>query len=452
MRAFSHRDEGIAPSRWRAEPWWNEALPIGLPPTGTRIVALAAHPDDETLGIGGLLHAAARGGLDVTVVVASDGAASHPGSPTHSPERLAVLRQAEILAAVARLAPLATVRWLGLPDGDLSARVDDIALALGGVLGDDTDLWLLSTWRADGHPDHTACGLAAERAVADRSRTRWWEYPVWLWHAGNPSALRAQLSRDVRRFALDGDDRTARAEALAAFSSQVLPLSSEPGDEAVLPLAVLAHADRNQDVLLEPGGHPAASQEYFARLYASAEDPWSFESSWYERRKRSVLLAALPRERFRRAFEPGCARGDLSVLLADRSDCLIADEWSEQPLRAAQRRLAGRSGVEVRRGRIPDDWPAGAFDLIVLSELAYYVADLALLARRVLASLDADGVVVLLHWRRIAPDHPHTAETVHLALRAALRLPVLVRHEEDDFLLDILARDPRSVAAREPAL
>ncbi len=91
----------------------------------------------------------------------------------------------------------------------------------------------------------------------------------------------------------------------------------------------------------------------------------------------------------------------------------------------------------------------GRFDLVVLSEIAYYLPDLGLLARRVLASLDEDGVVVLLHWRRCAPDHLHTAETVHLALRAALGLPVLARHEEDDFLLDVLARNGRSVAERD---
>lgn len=449
MRAFNHQDEGTAAAQWRAEPWWTTALPIGLPPTGTRIVVLAAHPDDETLGVGGLLHAAGRAGLAVTVVVASDGAASHPKSPTHSPEQLAARRRHEIADAVARIVPPATVCWLGLPDGGLASRVDDIVQALRAELGDDTDLWLLSTAREDGHPDHTACALAAQQVAAVRSRTRWWEFPVWLWHAGEPAALRARLSRDVRRFALSAEDQAARADALSLFTSQVLPLSSEPGDEAVLPSAVLVHADRDQEVLLEPGSHPAESREYFTELYAGAHDPWSFRSSWYEQRKRSVVLAALPRQRFRRTFEPGCALGDLSLLLTDRSDCLVATEWAEQPLRVAQRRLALSDGVQVRHGRIPEDWPSGRFDLIVLSELAYYIADLPLLARRILDSLDEDGVVVLVHWRRIAPDHPHTAETVHLTLRAALQLPVLVRHAEDDFLLDVLARDPRSVATRD---
>lgn len=452
MRAFSHSDQGIAASRWRAEPWWDAALPVGLPPSGTRLVVLAAHPDDETLGVGGLLHAAARAGLDVVVVMASDGRASHPASPTHTPDRLVALRSAELAGAVARLAPRASIVELGLPDGELSAHLDDIATALVDVLGPDTDCWLLSTGRSDGHPDHTACGLAAQRVVAGRTRTRWWEYPVWLWHAGDPDALRDRLARDLRRFALDPADRLARDEALAAYRSQLAPLSPAAGDEAVLPPAVLAHVDRDRDLLLDPGSHAAATDGYFDGIYRAATDPWSFESGWYERRKRSVLLAALPRERFRRAFEPGCARGDLSALLAERADALVAAEWAEAALAAARDRLAGRAGVDLRRLRIPEDWPEGRFDLVVLSEIGYYLPDLELLARRVLAGLDPDGVVVLLHWRRCAPDHPHTAETVHLALRAALGLPVLVSHREDDFLLDVLARDGRSVADRDGLL
>ncbi|MEO7260174.1 MAG: bifunctional PIG-L family deacetylase/class I SAM-dependent methyltransferase [Jatrophihabitantaceae bacterium] len=452
MRAFSSCDQGIAASRWRAEPWWDAVLPVGLPPAGTRLVVLAAHPDDETLGVGGLLHAAARAGLDVGVVVASDGRASHPGSPSHSPDQLAARRRRELADAVGRLAPRAWIVELGLPDGELGTHVGDIATNLARILGADTDCWLLSTWRSDGHPDHTACGLAAQQVAAVRSRTRWWEYPVWLWHAGDPVALGDQLARDVRRFDLDLADQQARAQALAAYRSQVAPLSSAPGDEAVLPPAVLAHVDRDRDLLVDPGSHASAADGYFSDIYHAAEDPWSFESGWYERRKRSVLLAALPRQRFRRTFEPGCARSDLSVLLAERTDALVAAEWAEAPLEAARRRLSGHAGVQVQRLRVPEGWPVGRFDLVVLSEIAYYLPDLGLLARRVLASLDEDGVVVLLHWRRCAPDHLHTAETVHLALRAALGLAVLVRHEEDDFLLDVLARNGRSVAERDGRL
>lgn len=453
MREFSPLDRGNAPQRWQAEPWWNSALEVGLPPAGTRIVALAAHPDDESLGIGGFLHAAAGAGLALTVILATDGEASHPQSPTHPPERIAALRRPEFAAAVRRLAPDASIVRLALPDGRLMDCVQRLSDELAQLLGEDRDTWLLSTWREDGHPDHTACALAARQATAARTRTRCWEYPVWLWHAGDPVELRPRLSRDARRFALDVEDIRARDEALACYASQLQPLSAAAGDEAVLPVPVRAHAARDRDVLLDPGSHASAAAGYFAGIYDSAEDPWRFGASWYERRKRALLMAALPRERFRRTFEPGCARGDLTLALADRSDGVLAVDWAPAALAVARRRLQGRPGVQVQRARIPEDWPDGPFDLIVLSEIAYYLPDLAGLARLVLQSLsEQDGVVVLLHWRRAAPDHQHTAETVHLALRSRLGLATLVHHEEDDFLLDVLSRDRQSVAARENEL
>ena len=65
---------------------------------------------------------------------------------------------------------------------------------------------------------------------------------------------------------------------------------------------------------------------YFEEIYSRAEDPWHFETSWYERRKYELTMAALPRERYRRAFEPGCANGALTERLASRCDERVALE------------------------------------------------------------------------------------------------------------------------------
>ncbi len=211
---------------------------------------------------------------------------------------------------------------------------------------------------------------------------------------------------------------------------------------------MLAHFDRDREILLDVLPRPAEQTAYFDALYSQANDPWDLAGSWYERRKRAVLLASLPRERFRRCFEPGSARGDLSLALAERVDELWCAESSAAAAAAARERLAGRPGVVIEQFRVPEVWPAGRFDLIVLSEIGYYVRRLDELVERVEQSLDEDGVVVLVHWRRSAPDHPHSAETVHTTISSASGLATLVHHEEDDFLLDVLARDPRSVAQR----
>src|SRR6478735_11225649 len=98
---------------------------------------------------------------------------------------------------------------------------------------------------------------------------------------------------------------------------------------------------------------------YFTEMYADDPDPWKFDTSWYERRKFAVTIAALPRERYRRAFEPGCANGALTALLADRCHELVAGDVIPAVVTHARERLAGASHVEVRRAEFPIDWPDG---------------------------------------------------------------------------------------------
>jgi SAM-dependent methyltransferase len=162
-----------------------------------------------------------------------------------------------------------------------------------------------------------------------------------------------------------------------------------------------------------------------------------------------VLLASLPRARFRRAFEPGCATGLLTAELTKRADEVVAWDVAKSAWAQTTDRLEHlpEPRLKVELGRIPLDWPAGSFDLIVLSEVGYYCADLDLLARRVSESLDDDGVVVACHWMHPAEDHPQRTIDVHDALGRALHLDV--HHVETDFRLDIWSRQGRSVATAE---
>ena len=70
---------------------------------------------------------------------------------------------------------------------------------------------------------------------------------------------------------------------------------------------------------------PAA---YFDAMYRDADDPWHLSERWYEQRKHALTVAALPRARYSRAFEPACSAGALSVLLADRCDVLLSCDRS----------------------------------------------------------------------------------------------------------------------------
>ena len=250
----------------------------------------------------------------------------------------------------------------------------------------------------------------------------------------------------LRRIDVTAAAEASRTQALAAYLSQ----TSQPaghGQGPVLSEAFLAHFLRPYDVVLDR--LPAADTEYFDAVYASADDPWELAQRWYEQRKRQVLLASLPRARFRRAFEPGCATGLITAGLADRSEAVVAVDAAARAVEMARSYLSDLPHVAVSQLRIPEQWPEGQFDLIVLSEIAYYCRDLRTLAARVRGSLTADGVVVLCHWRHEAVDHPWDGDTVHACLPLLAGLHRQVQHIEADFRLDVLTVDVASVAQRE---
>lgn len=141
-------------------------------------------------------------------------------------------------------------------------------------------------------------------------------------------------------------------------------------------------------------------RDYFENLYAKGADPWRFATSDYEHEKYNATLGALPRARYVRALEIGCSIGVLTRRLAARCDRLLATDVAEEPLREARLRSADAPWVEFRRSAAPADWPEGTFDLILLSEVVYYLnrEDVDLLAERVLGSLAPGGDLVLVHW------------------------------------------------------
>ncbi|GLZ43747.1 SAM-dependent methyltransferase [Actinokineospora sp. NBRC 105648] len=194
--------------------------------------------------------------------------------------------------------------------------------------------------------------------------------------------------------------------------------------------------------------------DFFRPLYAVDPDPWSLASRWYEQRKYALTMASLTRPRYRHVFEPGCSVGVLTEHLAARCDRLLA--WDLDPTARAQAgdRVRTWPNVTVHEGQVPADWPVGRFDLVVLSEIGYYLGpdDLGLLVERAHDSLEPGGELVLAHWRHEVPDYPGEADTVHAAFAAHQGLRALAEHLEEDFRLDVLTRTPpapQSVAARE---
>jgi LmbE family N-acetylglucosaminyl deacetylase len=188
----------------------------------------------------------ARAGATIVLIAITDGEASHPRSPTVSRAQLVELRAAERSRALAALglANIAVIR-LGVPDGgvaDAAGLIEAIAPRLRGA-----DV-CLAPWIHDGHPDHDATGRAALDACA-RAGVVLVQYPVWAWHWARPASDDLPWAR-ARTVALDRDALAAKRAAIAAYRSQIAPLSAAPGDEAILPPAVRARFERSFELVL----------------------------------------------------------------------------------------------------------------------------------------------------------------------------------------------------------
>lgn len=195
----------------------------------------------------------------------------------------------------------------------------------------------------------------------------------------------------------------------------------------------------------------SVANSYFEQLFEGSDDPWAFKQRWYEQRKRALTLAALPRRSYAAIFEPGCANGELSAALATRCERFLCCDTSSTAAGLARQRLKEFEHVQVIEARLPAEWPEGTFDLIVFSELGYYLdpLDLDQWIDRALASLAPDGQLLACHWRQPIEGCPQTADQVHQRLQKRLRMPRLFAHREEDFLLDLWSRDPMSVAEKE---
>ena len=197
---------------------------------------------------------------------------------------------------------------------------------------------------------------------------------------------------------------------------------------------------------------------YFERIYADSDDPWDFASSPYELDKYADTVASLPRQRYQRCFEIGCSVGVLSELLLERCEHLVGVDLNERALTAARTRNAGH--VSTRRARFermmfPREQPVGHFDLVVVSEVAYYWAGQEFEQAQDLICdlLQPRGHLVLVHYTPTETDYPMTGDEVHdrFATRFAERpkrpLQHLHGHRGSRYRLDVYERTSFSTGA-----
>ena len=180
---------------------------------------------------------------------------------------------------------------------------------------------------------------------------------------------------------------------------------------------------------------------YFDGMYAQTPDPWGFDLRWYEQRKFAVTMASLPNQRYRRALEPGCSNGALTERLAARCDELVAFDFVDAAVDRCRRRMASDSSVKVIEESFPAFWPLGTGDLVVWSEVAYYVSDeLADAALAGLAEwLEPHGHVVAVHYTG-ATNYPRAGSDIGPWLDGAGFLDRRCRYVDADFELGVWER------------
>jgi LmbE family N-acetylglucosaminyl deacetylase len=208
-------------------------LPM-FPPSTKPILIIAPHPDDETLAIGGFIAAQCARGIDVQVVAVTDGENAYPDTPG-----LGGLRRAEQERALVRLGvPSENRICFELPDSGVASREQELIELLLGLVSQDTHI--VAPWRGDFHPDHEACGRAAEY-VANWTGAALSSYFFWTWHRAQIDSL---THLRLRSFALNDLWLAAKTDALGHHRSQLVRDAGDP----ILPESLLGPARRSFEV------------------------------------------------------------------------------------------------------------------------------------------------------------------------------------------------------------
>jgi len=234
--SFDHRDAGTAEREWAASARWHSVPQLGVR-AAHNVVVIAAHPDDETLGAGGLIAGLHGVSASITIILATRG--ERASSRDSSSKRLA-----EFQLAIEGLAPGARVIDLALPDAALAHHIPELGAAIVNAAAEPN--LIIAPWRGDGHTDHSAAGAAAALAAVDTG-ARLLEYPIWLWHWAKPADAMVPWGSFVRLPIASIAHQTKR-RALAAYVSQTAEVD---GDAPTLHSGMLAHFNRGWETFVE---------------------------------------------------------------------------------------------------------------------------------------------------------------------------------------------------------
>lgn len=187
----------------------------------------------------------------------------------------------------------------------------------------------------------------------------------------------------------------------------------------------------------------SVSIAHFEDKYAENPDPWQYRSSWYEKRKYAITVAALPRKTYHYGYEPGCSIGELTNLLATRCKNLLSVDCASDAITQAKKTNLHHNHVNFKKAILPLELPKSKFDLIVFSELLYYFSqnDLSTLIEWAINHLVRNGHMACVHWSAKEKCFGYDGFNVHGHLSEHDELSNIVHHEDENFLLDIFLKD-----------
>jgi SAM-dependent methyltransferase len=186
----------------------------------------------------------------------------------------------------------------------------------------------------------------------------------------------------------------------------------------------------------------ATPEVYFDGMWATGPDPWDHGGRYYEHRK-YALTAATPRaDRYGAVFEPGCATGILTKMLAPRADRYLATDRHARAVEVTRDRLGSLPHVRVEQAAIPVDWPSESFELVVLSEVLYYLtpADVRRSLDRSAESVGTGGELVAVHYREPVEEHALPGDEVHALIAEHPAWERVASHLEARFVLEGFVR------------
>ena len=387
-----------------------------------KLLVLAPHPDDESLACGGLIALLGDSGTDVHIIFVTSGGASHPGSKSHPPKKLARLREREALRACARLGVArGNVSFLRKGDSELARLSDRTRNELSfGIIqkfnkGKISSLAL--PWRRDPHADHRAVYDIGKRALRflDPEMTVI-EYPVWLWKNGKEADWPAP--GEIVPYRLDiGPVAARKRTAIGEHLSQLGKIITDDPEGFVLTGHLLEPftSDTEYFFLTDPRKPKNLDGGYFDTLYRENGDPWNFRESEYEHGKYKLSVAALGKSKFEKGLEIGCSIGIHTREIAKRCERLLAVDVSPIAIKEAKRTCTDLNNVRFRISDVTEKFPQGKFDLISLCEVGYYFEEETLLNLfgSIRKGLQKGGKFLMVHWTPYVPGYPLTGDRVH---------------------------------------